>query len=279
MNELQAFFRLHDNGLNYRTIHSDKAIQEMIYSPIHITHEQTPFDYLSYLSLNEDNSVYASIFIEPVGTIGFKANSFEAFFQGINDLFNSQPSSMGYVEAGHKIWHYAKHVRKGFGIDFQYLDTNLLWMLDINEEDTKSILFEEVVTGRNLFDFIKQKNRIFVGILDGIYFMNEGLEDAMMGEILYVEEVMPDFFKVLIDLSRFEEHNQWILKKRGENCIFQNIYPKNQLVETYFSYDQNIQKTEIVQLLKEEDIEAFQEEGKAYWQSKFDGDFLEYRQQ
>lgn len=279
MKELQTFMAENNNYIDYDDIKSNEVLKNLIYSHIDIKHEQTPFDYIDSLWLNDDNSFGASIFVEPVGNISFTGEPIENFFKSLNTFFNSQPTIMNYALSGHKIYHYAKMVRKGRGIDFRFLDTAQVWSIDINEEQEENeILLSDIQSGKDLFQYINQKNRLPIAILDGICFMNDGLEDLMMGEIIYADTYMPDLFKVVIDMSKFEEHNQYILEKAGYSEKYKCLYPKNRIVEYYFAYDDVIREMDTMQFLKEEEIPFIKEEAKRYWESGFDGAYLEFRE-
>ena len=279
MDELQKILAENNNYIDYNDINSNEVLKKLIYSHIDIKHEQTPFDYFDSFWLNEDNSVGASIFVEPVGNVCFTDKSIESFFKRANNFFNSQPAYMEYALAGHKIHYYSKKIRKGRGIDFRYLDIFQLWSIDINEkQEENEILLSDIQSGKDLFQYINQKNRLPIAILDGICFMNDGLEDLMMGEIIYADKYMPDLFKVVIDMSKFEEHNQYILEKAGYSEKYKCLYPKNRIVEYYFAYDDGIREMDTMQFLKEEDISSIKEEAKRFWESGFDGDYSEFRE-
>lgn len=278
MNELQKILAENNNYIDYTDINSNEVLKKLLYSHIDINHEQTPFDYFDSFWLNEDNSVGVSIFVEPVGNVSFTDESMEELFKNLNAFFNSQPSNINYALSGHKIYHYAKMVRKGRGIDFRFLDITQVWSIDINEEQEENeILLKDIQSGKDLFQYIKQKNRLPIAILDGICFMNDGLADLMMGEIVYVDTYMPDLFKVVIDMSKFEEHNQYILENAGYSERYKCLYPKNRIVEYFFAYDDVLGEMDTMQFLKEEDIPFIKAEAKRYLESGFDGDYLEFR--
>lgn len=271
MNELLQLLK-EKQHLGYHDIHGDQAIQKMVYAHIHITCEQSPFDYIDTLYLQKDGAVYGRLFIEPVGTIGFEAENLSSFFQGVNTFFNSQPADITYAVAGHKIAHYQRHIRKSFAIDFRYLDVDALWSIDFEEKELPLITAREIVTGKDLFSYVRQKNRLVIGVLDGVFFHEQSLEDGMLGEILTVEEVFPDFFKILVDLTLFEEHNQWVAKKSGHT-----LYPHNRLAEVYIAYEENIQEFAVFELLKQEDVAMFQQQAKKYWENEAPCDFSHFR--
>lgn len=279
MESIKDFLKEFDGYIDYEMIHQNSAMKKSLYSLIQIEKEETPFDYFETLSLDEKGEVHSTIFIEPVGTVSFSASSLDEFFIGINHLFNSQPDNMGYALAGHTIAAYSREVRKGMGINFRYLDTNVLWNIDINKEEIqRNILFSDIKTGRDLFDFMKQKNRVNFVVTDDICFFTSGIADLMLGEIIYVEEQMPDFFKLLIDLSKFDSHNQEIISLSGYSNTFKEMYPKNGILEYYFPFESEINDDVGFQLIKEEDISYYKQEAKHFWQLNFDGSYQEYKE-
>lgn len=277
MQQLYALLKKHNNELNYEHIHGDKNNQEVVYAPIVIHCEQSPFDYIDHLWLDQKDEAYALIFVEPVGNISFQSRDLVSLFEGINRLFNSQPEGMDYAVAGHKIHYYKKTIRKGFAIDFAYLDTDVLWKGAFDEVPMNPPTFDELRTGRDVFRYVQAKNRLAIGVIDDLYFYGTGLEEGMMGEIIHVEEQMPDFFKALIDLTRFNAHNQRYFAMNVTSLYCQDTYPENRLVEVYFSYEQTLIDETIIQLLKKEDIKDFQEEAHAFWLENDADEFATYR--
>ena len=270
----------HNHYLGDKLIRSNKEIRQALYSPITFSQEQTPFDYIECLWVS-DGLVCINIFIEPVGTITFTHNSLEELFSALNAFFESQPEDMKYAFAGHKIQCYARNVRKGHGIHLKYLSHEDVWNIDIYAEDkkpTSSLTLDNIKKGQDLFDYIQQKNRVDILILSHLSFMSDGLEDTMMGEIVHVEPYMPDLFKVVIDLTKFEDYNQHILSLSDAMESYKQGYPRNRMVEYYIDYSEDIQETEDIELLKKDDIERVKQEALHCWTSEFEGDLIEYRE-
>lgn len=274
---IKDILKKHNGNLDYESIHENEDIRRWIYSLIKIEVEGSPFDYIEEIDVNEKGEVVAGIFVEPVGALTFKASSLESLFEGINDLFNRQPDDMGYAVAGHTIFAYARNVRKGFGIDFNFLDTDLLWGIDINEEkNERNLSFDEVKQGRDLFDFVKQKNRVNFVVTDDMVLFTDGVAESMLGEIIHVEEQMPDFFKLIIDLSKFASFNEEIMKLANDSDFFKSSYPKNGIIEHYISYDCDINNDTGFKLMEESEIEFYKKEAKKFWELDYDGTYEEY---
>jgi hypothetical protein len=282
MENLKITLQKNDNYIDHDYLRKNKTISDFIYSLINIHNDKTPFDYFDSLWRNDDGTFGATIFIEPVGNVSFKAGSIESFFTKINHLFNAQPKYMDYSLAGHKIYCYAKRIRKGMGIDLRYVNMEELWEIDIykeeKEEELPKIVFDEIKKGKDLFDYIKQKNRLDIVILESICFRNDGIEDLMIGEIIYADEYMPDFFKIVIDFAKYEVHNQTILKKSDSSERYKEMFPKSRIIEYFISYKEDMFDRDDFQILKQEDILFIKQEAKEYYESGFDGDYLEYKE-
>jgi len=273
-------FKENNFSLDYDLISSNKEYEKLLYSFVKITCQNTPFDYFDHLSLQNNETVHVSIFIEPVGNVVFIAESLETLFPNLNAFFNSQPENMNYSLAGHKIHHYARHIRKGMGIDFRYLNDVDVWNGDIDEDYKKSkrakLSIDELVTGQELFEFIDQKNRLPIVITSELAFLNNAVSEGMLGEVMYVEKMMPDFFKVLIDLTRFEEHNKFMLKESFYDDGFKLEYPNHRIIDYFIPYQAKINENDDFRMLKEKDITETIVFMKTFAKSNFDGDLEEY---
>lgn len=281
METLVQMLSKHEDYMDYHSIHTDNTLQDLLYKKMTITHPHSPFDYIDSVCLLPNDELMMTIFVEPVGTISFTGPC-ATFFEKLTALFNSQPADMTYAEAGNLMYQYVSVIRKGYGIHLSYVNPSELWAnTALLEETSPTTLIDSITTIQTVADlatYIEQQNRVPIAIIDDLSFMEDGLSSLMMGEIVATEAYMPDLCKLIIDLTKFNEHNATILSIQKDAFFSKKRYPKHRIVSLYLPYNTVIKESNTIQLLQEHEIPGIKEEAATFWSSGFEGDYVEYKE-